>query len=129
MLIHDISDHFPSILLVDDIFVDKKEPRSIVSHDITDCRIAAIQDNINKSGLIPTLKSMNANEGYNYLHALLTDLLDKHIPTTEIKIHAKRHVSEPWLTKGLVKCGKKQLKLFHKSLKSRNKDDEVNYHA
>ena len=63
------------------------------------------------------------DESYEEFHDILMKALDKHMPMCEIKIPAKQYVCEPWITKGLKKCGSKQLKLYRKSLKSGNEED------
>ena len=45
----------------------------------------------------------------------------------EVVIPAKQFICEPWLTKGLLKCSKKQLTLYEKAVKSGNNDDFQNY--
>ena len=57
----------------------------------------------------------------------LQSCMDEHIPLKEITIPAKQVVCEPWLIKGLKKCGRKQLSLYESSLKSGNKDDLERY--
>ena len=57
----------------------------------------------------------------------MNNSIDNHIPIREVTIPVKRLICEPWLTKGLIKCGKKQLKLYKRSIKSGNKDDIDKY--
>ena len=53
--------------------------------------------------------------------------MDEHIPIIEKTIPVKQVLHEPWLTKGLWKCGKRQLKLYERSLKSGNNNDLEKY--
>ena len=55
--------------------------------------------------------------------------LNSKIPLKEKTISAKRCLCEPWLTKGLVRCGKKQLKLYERAIKSGNEEDLRKYKA
>ena len=58
---------------------------------------------------------------------VITDKLDKYVPTKEVVINDKQYIHEPWITKRLQKCQKKQLKLYEKSLKSGNKELVTKY--
>ena len=54
-------------------------------------------------------------------------MVDTHLPEKEVSIPHKQYICELWLSKGLIKCGKKQLKLFEKYMKGRNSDDHERY--
>ena len=54
-------------------------------------------------------------------------MVDIHLPEKEVTIPYKQYICEPWLSKSLIKCGKKQLKLFEKYMKGRNSDDHERY--
>ena len=64
---------------------------------------------------------------YNTLIKILTDKLEEQAPLKEIVTNDKHHLCEPWMTKGLWKCQKKQLKMYEKSLKSGNNKQLIKY--
>ena len=70
VILHDISDHFPSILIVENIFVKKKEPKYIITCDITDCKITTVQDDLNSVNWTSALVNMNTNGSYDYFHSI-----------------------------------------------------------
>ena len=69
----------------------------------------------------------DVNQCYNLFINTLIENIDQPIPLKEVVIPAKQFICEPWLTKGLLKCSKKQLQLYEKSLKSGNNDDILTY--
>ena len=123
VIMHDISDHFPSICIVSNVKADKKNPVYTTYCDITDCNISLIKNYLATVNWCEILENKNADTRYRCFHSTLTKLLDTHIPLIEKKIPAKQLLCEPWLTKSLVKGGKKHLKLFEKSVKSGNESD------
>ena len=127
IILHDISDHFPSIIVVEGILARKREQKVVYTRDITDCKISAIQSKLTSVNWSEFSKMHDVNESYDTFYTILSESLDKHMPTCEIKIPAKQYACEPWITKGLRKCGKKQLKLYKKCLISGNEDDVLRY--
>ena len=124
---YDISDHFLNFIIVEGLMAKKREPKVVLSRDITDEKIKTLNfelSDINWENVMPT---SNATEAYDIFIDLLQNHLDKHIPLREKLISAKRYLCEPWLTKGLVRCGKKQLKLYERAIKSGNKADLLKY--
>ena len=127
VIMHDISDHFPRICIVANVKVDKKSPVYTTYHDITDCNIDSVQNELSSVNWYALLEFTNTNTSYTCFHSILTKSLDTHIPIIEKRVLAKQFLCEPWLTNGLIKCRKKQLKLFEKSVRSGNESDLLVY--
>ena len=53
--------------------------------------------------------------------------IDHFRPENMEKIPAKRVIGQPWLSKGLLKCSKKQLLLYKTALSSKSKIDQERY--
>ena len=64
---------------------------------------------------------------YNNFIKILSDKLDEYAPIRDMIINDKQYLFEPWMTKGLRKCQKKQLQLYEKSVKSGNNEDMTRY--
>ena len=63
----------------------------------------------------PNTNIDDANYNYSMFIDTLTDKLDDHLPIREKTISTRQNACEPWLTGGLIKCGKKQLQLYKKN--------------
>ena len=107
IIVHNISDHFPSICLLENVITNKRVPVYITTRDVSDCKIAACQQEINSIKWQKTLVRMSTNESYDYFHSIFIKALDTHVPIIESNISAKQFICEPWLSKSLIRCGKK----------------------
>ena len=89
VILHDISDHFLSFIIVEGLLAKKREPKVVLSKDITDEKIKSLNSelsDINWENVIPTI---NATEAYDIFIDLLQNHLDKHISLREKLISAK----------------------------------------
>ena len=129
VILHDISDHFPSFVIVENLLAKKREPKVILSRDITDDKIADLNYELSSISWEKGIPKVNATEAYDVFIDLLQSHLNSKIPLKEKTISAKRYLCEPWLTKGIVRCGKKQLKLYKHAIKSGNEEDLRKYKA
>ena len=127
VILHDISDHFPCLAVIEDIFMKKRVNRIILSRDINDTTIAQLKIDLSGIDWDQLLSEENPTKAYDSFESVISDLLDKNMPQYEKVITYKHYLSEPWLMKGLVKCGKKQMKLYEKSIKSGNENDIIKY--
>ena len=127
VLISDISDHFPTVVIIDDVWPGKRRPKKVVSRDITCCKLTDLKTDLEYTDWSELLTNPNASSAYDCLMSTLSNKMDEHIPIIEKTIPVKQVLLEPWLTKGLRKCGKRQLKLYEKSLKSGNNNDLEKY--
>ena len=90
VIMHDISDHFPSICIVANVKVDKKSPVYTTYHDITDYNIDSVQNELSSVNWYVLLESKNTNTRYTCFHSILTESLDTHIPIIEKRVLAKQ---------------------------------------
>ena len=127
IIYHDISDHFPIIAIIKGILAKKREQKIVYTRDVTDCKVHAVQHDLDIMNWPVSFQNKDINECYETFHTVLSETLDKHMPIHEIKIPAKQYICEPWVSKGLRKCDKKQLQLYKKGLRSGNEDDMLRY--
>ena len=70
ILIDDISDHFPSIVLLK----NQKEPLKIRTREINDSKIAELKNTLDRVNWEDRLSESNANDAFNSFHTLLVEL-------------------------------------------------------
>ena len=127
VLLHDISDHFPSLVIIEDAWATKKSPKKVKTRTIDECNLTALKSDLSSIKWSEQLTMDNINSVYDGFMNELSNLIDEHLPVKEIILSSKQRISEPWLTKNLLKCGKTQLKLYERSLKSKNPNDIERY--
>ena len=54
------------------------------------------------------------NENYNLLEEIITDTMNKSIPTVIQKLNKLKHTKTPWITQGIIKSIKFRDKLYFK---------------
>ena len=127
IIIHDISDHLPSLVVLENIKIKKKANKKIITREITDCKLEGLKYSLQCENLDLIINGQNPNTDYELLVSKILHAMDTNIPEKEITISAKQFICEPWLTKGLIKCGQKQLHLYEKALKVRNEESLKKY--
>ena len=69
----------------------------------------------------------DVNENMNKFHNILLEKLNEVAPEKVHPVSTRKGLDERWMTKSLLRCSKKQLKLYSTALKSGNKDDLIKY--
>ena len=54
------------------------------------------------------------NENYNLLEEIITDTMNKSMPTVIQKLNKRKHTKTPWITQGIIKSIKFRDKLYFK---------------
>ena len=67
---------------------------------------------------------ITVSEQYNRFHHVLQDTLDIVAPFHSVKIPTQKLIREPWMSKGLHKCYKKQHQLYKITLRQFRSDLE-----
>ena len=80
ILIDDISDHFPSIVFLQNQKICKKEPLKIRTREINDAKIAELKDTLDKVNWEDRLDESNANDAFDIFHTLLVETVESIIP-------------------------------------------------
>ena len=127
IILHDLSDHFPSLIVINDLFAKKHAPKEILSHCITNCKIENLKHMLNCIDWNDILVKDKVDKSYcKFLNSLLYHI-DTHVPMKKITIPMKQINCEPWQSKGLLKCSIKQKLLYEHALKSGNANDYSKY--
>ena len=95
IVLHDISDHFPSIVTIEGILAKKREQVILYTRDITDCKVQAVQEELSSINWPAHFMGKDVNDCYEIFHSILSDALNMHLPIREIKIPAKWYICEP----------------------------------
>ena len=127
LLTTDISDHLPCLLIIDCDLNTKKEPLEFEHRKLNDKAIENINNHLSR-GDWTILDNMDPDEGYNLLTSTITDALDLFAPVKTVIIPAKYVISEPWMTKGLIKSSRTCDKMYSKVIGlDRTSDKYVKY--
>ena len=101
VLLSDISDNFPTLIIIDDIWIGKCMPKRVISREITCYKPTALKADLKSKDWSQLLTEMDVNTAYGFLMKALSDKMDEHIPIVEKTISVKQILHESWLTKGL----------------------------
>ena len=127
VICYDISDHFPCLTILKYVNCSKKEPIKITSRKLTDKNITKINEKINTLNLSQNLNASNPSENFKKFHVALLEIIDEITPEREFNVPSKKVIREPWMSTGLLKCCKKQQKLYGEFIKSRTVETEKSY--
>ena len=115
ILVEDLSDHLPCISVYLDFFPTKQTEQILYKRNLTEKNIAEIVTDLDSVNWDVILHQNTSEQQFNKLHETLVSALDKHAPIRPKKTK-KAKLCEPWLTKGLLKCQRKQKILFKKTI-------------
>ena len=120
ILLSDISDHLPYLVKLEQINLKWKEPLLITKRNLCGDNIHKINMALHKWSTSVNFEAMDVNEGFETLHNCLIDTLDEIAPEKKLCVSTNCVISRPWITKGLMNCSKKQLKLYRDAIKSKS---------
>ena len=114
--IDDISDHLPTVLILDHLVPKTNETIKIQCRDMRDCTFNKINSQL--SGIMwETVITENVNESFNEFHDVLCNTIDMHSPLKSKTVNITKFWREPWISKKLQKCIGKQKLLYQYSIK------------
>ena len=115
LILDDISDHLPSLVLLKQTKMKNKEPIEFKSRKLTEANFAIIRHSLNQVDWNGVLNSNDCNENFNTFSEILEAKIEETVPLRTIRISGKRHFQEPWLTTGIETSGRTCRKLYSKS--------------
>ena len=116
LILDDISDHLPSLVLLKQTKIKNKEPIEFKSRKLTEANFATIRRSLNQVDWNGILNSNDCNVNFNILSEILEVKIEETSPLKTIRISGKRCFQEPWLTTGLETSGRICRKLYKASL-------------
>lgn len=116
ILISDLSDHLPCLLIVKDIKGDAVKPKNRVSRSLNDKHVDTINERLKSYNWDSLLLCNNVDDDFDTFHNILVQTVDEVAPERIITTPTKCKYKEPWLTKGVMKCIGKQRLLYKATL-------------
>ena len=110
IIINDMSDHLPCLVIIKNQRKCMKESKIITSRPLTDINLDKINVELSNIDWDQELKSHTV-EDFNKFHNKLSAIIDTYAPEKERKISAKKVVQDPWITRGILTSLRKQRKL------------------
>ena len=126
IIIDDISDHLECICFFENFFPTRRCEQTVCKRSLTEKNIAKIRTDLLETDWSSLLDNNQTCDGqFDIAHTVLTGIMNRHAPEEIIRVISKQ-ISEPWLTKSLIKCQRKQYDFFRKTLKFHNNDVTTN---
>ena len=117
LLIRDISDHLPSLILIKQTKLMDKTPIEFKSRKLNEDKIARIKSKLFNTDWNVLLSSTDCNTNFNAFCDHLNSVMEAVAPLVTVGISGKRRFVEPWMTTGLETTITKTKKLYHQTLK------------
>ena len=115
ILIDNISDHLPTIIVLKDMYTNKKEKVQIKSRDMRPSTINAAIRHLEGVDWTDHMKNRNYDDNVSKIHQTVIETLDEFIPETIHSVSYKKLRREPWLTSG-IQTSTKKAKLLYKQM-------------
>ena len=131
VIIEDMSDHLPVLLVLNGVSTGKSCEHVLESHDLRPKNINSLRTSIKNvdwdvflSNVMPhndvsdivIPQNVAVNELFDKFHNKLQELLDKHVPIRKRVLKEKKYRREPWVTNGLSLSISKSKRLYKKSI-------------
>ena len=111
IVLSDISDHLPSIVLLRQNKIIDKKPLEFQCRHLTESKISTIKNILNEQDWNGTLNSDDVSVNCERFSNIFENTMNKVAPVKSVKISGRRCYREPWITKGLEGAAKIKLKL------------------
>ena len=118
ILIEDISDHLPLLILLKQTKLICNKPIEFETRKLNAKNIKLIIYILYQVDWTKHLSSNSCSENFDFFTAKVNEIMDSVSPLIKIRISAKRRYREPWMTRGLEKSGLKKLCLYKETLKA-----------
>ena len=106
ILLEDLSDHFPCILVAKNILKQTKARTPITSRKITPKTVTKIKNELSSANLSESIKSTDINTAFDKLHEKVLAVVDKIAPYETYMPGKQSYRKEPWLPISLLKSVK-----------------------
>ena len=117
LLIRDISDHLPLLVLIKQTKLMDKTPIEFKSRKLNKDKITRIKNILFNTDWNVHLSNMDCNTNFNIFCDHLNAVMETVAPLVVVKITGKRRFVEPWMTTGLESTIMKNKKLYHQTLR------------
>ena len=126
VIIDDISDHLPCVVVLKDVFLNKKSKIKITSRDMREKNIKRLQISLMSSDWLTVLSNdSTVDEKAEYFHNELSKKIDRFCPERTRLVNYQKMRREPWLTSGIMSSISKAKKLYKNRLRNNSMDGDV----
>ena len=116
ILLSDLSDHMPCLSVIKNVLKGNKVQTKIKKRNLSEKKIEEIVQELEGTNFDQSLLIEDVNQSMESFHTQIRTCMDKISPEREITVSTNQTRCEPWMTKGLRKCAKKQLTLYKRWL-------------
>ena len=117
ILVTDISDHLPCLLTINNHSLFKKPPTKITTRGFNENKVSTIKNKLNVVNWAELLQTTDINHQYDTFQHILTSTIDEVASYYTKIIPSNKVIKDPWLSAGLLKCTRKQISLYKKTMK------------
>ena len=117
LIVEDISDHLPSIVLMKQTQLTDKSPIEFNSRNLTEDRISRIKAELMQVDWNGTLNNEDCSVNFENFCMKLKTIMDSIAPIKHVQISGKHHFVEPWMTTGLETASRNNKKLYLETLR------------
>ena len=127
IIITDISDHLPSLVMIEGNYIEKKGKQKVRSRNLTNQNIEKIRDVLDRHDWDNILTDQTVDAGFDFWHSTLTSTIDDIAPEKVKTLNYKKSRKEPWITPGVIKCILKQKRLYKSAIKQSTELNWIKY--
>ena len=124
ILLSDISDHLPSLVLLKQTKLLNKEPLEFTSRNLNEQKLKLINEKLHDIDWNGNLTSSDINLNFDYLSNSIDRVMDEIAPRCTVKISAKRRF-ELWMSTSLEQSANKENLLYKKMLQENSTPADV----
>ena len=117
LVIEDISDHLPILVILKDLNKCISGNTLIRSRNLNPANLEKINNDIRNHDWQNLLSNANADQGFSTFHKILCSTIDKHALEVVKRINPKKIIRNPWITSGIMRSLNKQNQMFKAHLK------------
>ena len=125
VLINDMSDHMPTICILDSLKATKKESLNITSRDTCARNVKALKDHLNTYDWPSLLSNRTVDENVDCINNILSAEIEFCTPVKTRKIPGNKLRREPWITPQMKNCIDKSKRLYRVSIRKNSTTSEV----
>ena len=128
ILVDDMSDHLPCLLVLKGKRFEQKEPITITYREMKEDNILKIKKELKEIPWESIMFSDNVDENFDIFHNQLQECISRNTTEKRITIPYKQRLKEPWMTPGIKKATTKKLYLYKQTLKTKStQKDKLKY--
>ena len=127
IIIDDISDHFPLLILLTNQRKSTHECKLIKTRKLDETALEKIRTDISSKDWSTELNTLSTNESFNLFHDYVCKQIDIHAPEVKRKISYRKVIRDPWVTKGIIISLRRQRLMYKKQLNSDTSVSTCNY--